>query len=126
MNRSRNAVNGDSFGSYFHYFNLSSVISATANSLFMEGKRYSIYHQKIFKLMEFYKETLPANEQFLNNQIQQKRQLLEESEKAGNHDSWSRVIKPQCVRDVEYWENVFQSHLTTLNEVIATVDQKLN
>jgi hypothetical protein len=122
----RNAINADNLPQYFGYFNLSSAIFATAGSLFIAGKLYNaLSYEHIAKLQEVYKDLSIFGEQYLNNQIQQKKQLLAHLLNNGLEAEWQRTLKPQCAQDVEFWEKKFESHKNALLEVREAIENHI-
>lgn len=120
MTRWRNAVNGDSLAQYHGYFKFSSVISVTTNSLFNAGKLYSALNKDhIAKLQEVFNDFSTFGEQYMNNQITQKKQSLAEQA-----DRWV-VLKPECIRDIDFWERKLKSHRAALVEVDKAVAEKV-
>jgi len=114
----RNAINADNFLQYFGYFNLSSAISATTSSLFIAGKLYNeLTYDHIVKLQEVFKDLSIFGEQYINNQIQQKKQLLAQLLNAGHDAEWQRTLKPQCAQEVEFWETKLKAHRAALSAV---------
>ncbi|MBU4495528.1 MAG: hypothetical protein KJ874_09535 [Acidobacteria bacterium] len=122
----RNAINADNLLQYFGHFNLSSAISATTNSLFIAGKLYNaLTNDHIAKLQEVFKDLSVFGEQYLNNQIQQKKQLLSQMNNAGHETEWQRTLKPQCAQDVDFWETKLKSHQDSLLVVKEAIDKKI-
>lgn len=122
----RNAVNGDNFAMYYGYFNLSSAIIATTNTLFMAGRLYdALPNEHITKLQEVFKDLSIIGEQYLNNQIAQKKQLLAQLNTSGNQVEWHRSLKQQCILEIDFWEAKFKAHRDALAIVSKTVKEKI-
>ena len=103
----RNAVNGDNLTEYFGYFDLSRVISVTANSMFLDGSLYNLLdHEDIGKLQVFFSEFSLNGENYMNNQLIQHR---------NNFD------KKKAVNDVNFWEEKFKSSKKTIEEVLKKI-----
>lgn len=113
INKYRNAVNGDSLGNYFGYFNLSRFVTVTANDMFSKGLLYKyLDYNDIGKLQVIYSEFTLHGENFLNNQIIQNRnQALKEPM------SWP-TLKSKVVLEVNFWDNKFQEHKKTLEDIL--------
>jgi len=113
INKYRNAVNGDSLGNYFGYFNLSRFVTVTANDMFSKGLLYKyLDYNDIGKLQVIYSEFTLQGENFLNNQIVQNRnQVLQQP------TSWPN-LKNKVVFEVNFWDNKFQEHKKTLEDIL--------
>lgn len=122
----RNAVNGDNFEMYYGYFNLSSAIVGTTNTMFMSGRLYdALSYEHITKLQEVFKDLSIFGEQYLNNQIAQKKQLLSQLVQSGNIDDWRRSLKQQCILEVDFWETKFKAHRDALITITKAVQNKI-
>ncbi|MFH0953972.1 MAG: hypothetical protein V1873_06550 [Verrucomicrobiota bacterium] len=122
----RNAVNGDNFAMYFGYFNLSSAIIATTNTMFMSGRLYdALTYEHIAKLQEVFKDLSIFGEQYLNNQIVQKKQLLAQLAQSGNEQEWHRSLKQQCILEIDFWETKLKAHKDALASVNKAVQDKI-
>lgn len=120
--RWRNAVNGDSLHAYFGYFDLSRLLSVTANAMFQSGLLYKkLSHDQIGKLQVIFSEFSLNGEQYINNQITQTRQAFEKCRADGSMDSWSSRLKPEAVSTINFWEKKFQDHRLTFNEIARTL-----
>jgi len=123
----RNAINADNLLQYFGYFNLSSAISVTTNSLFIAGKLYNaLSYDHIARLQEVFKDLSSFGEQYLNNQILQKKQLLTQLMNAGHHAEWQRTLKPQCAQEVEFWETKLKLHRDALSAVKDSIEEHID
>jgi hypothetical protein len=122
LERYRNSVNGDSLQTYFGYFNLSTFVGVTAIQLSGSGAIYKhLSHELIGQLQEVYNELSLTGENYLNNQIQQRQQTLAALNEDGQQKMWQSWLKPQVVRDIDFWEEKFKSHLKTVKAVIDVV-----
>ncbi len=120
--RYRNAVNGDSLLDYFGYFKLSSFIGVTVFQLHTAGVIYKyLSHEHIGQLQEVYNNLSLHGENYLNNQIEQRKQALAALKESGQHALWQQYLKPQVVRDIDFWEEKFRSHLNTINNVLPVL-----
>jgi hypothetical protein len=118
----RNAVNGDSLHAYFGYFDLSRIVSVTANAMFQSGLLYKkLGHDQIGKLQVIFSEFSANGEQYLSNQLTQARQLLERCRSDGQMADWSSQFKPQAVAQIDFWERKFQDHKRSLEEIARTL-----
>ncbi len=123
----RNAINADSLSQYYGYFDLSSAIVATTNSLFIAGKLYNtLTYDHIVKLQGVFKDLSVSGEQYLNNQIKQKKQLLVQLQNEGHEDEWQRTLKPECAQEVEFWETKLKSHQASLLAVKEEVEKVIH
>ena len=113
INKYRNAVNGDSLGNYFGYFNLSRFVTNTANDMFFKGLLYKyLDYNDIGKLQVIYSEFTLQGENFLNNQIKQNQnQALQQPM------SWP-TLKSKVVFEVNFWDSKFQEHKKTLEDIL--------
>jgi hypothetical protein len=113
INKYRNAVNGDSLGSYFGYFDLSRFVTVTANDMFLKGLLYKyLDYNDIGKLQVIYSEFTFPWENILNNQIIQNRnQALQQP------TSWP-TYKSKVVFEVNFWDTKFHEHKKTLEDIL--------
>jgi hypothetical protein len=119
LGKYRNSVNGDSLHTYFGYFKLSSTIGVTASQLHTAGVLYKyLSHKHIGQMQEVFNELSLSGENYLNNQIQQIKQALAAMQEAGQANLWHQKLKPQVVRDIDFWEQKFKVHLNSLRSVI--------
>lgn len=122
LGRWRNAVNGDSPHTYFGYFDLSRLLSVTANAMYQSGLLYSkLSHDHIGKLQIILSEFSLHGEQYLNNQMVQSRQAFEKCRTEGRLNEWSARLKPDAVSVVNFWERKFQEHRRSLEEIMQTL-----
>ncbi|MBI4483150.1 MAG: hypothetical protein HY652_09690 [Acidobacteria bacterium] len=103
IQRYRNAVNGDSLHTYFGYFDLSRIVSVTANAMFQSGLLHKkLSHDQIGKLQVIFSEFSVFGEQYFSNQLSQTRKTLEQCRAAGQMDLWHSEFKPQAVANVDF------------------------
>ena len=122
LGKYRNAVNGDSLHTYFGYFKLSSTIGVTAFQLHTAGVLYKyLSHEHIGHMQEVFNDLSLPGENYLNNQIQQRKQALADMQRAGQANHWQQYLKPQIVRDIDFWEQKFKLHLNALRSVIEAL-----
>lgn len=122
IKRYRDAVNGDSLHTYFGYFDLSRIVSVTANAMFQSGLLYKkLSHDQIGKLQVIFSEFSVHGEQYLGNQLTQTRQLLEQCRSSGDMATWSSHFKPDAVANVNFWERKFQEHKRSLEEIARSL-----
>jgi hypothetical protein len=113
LNKYRNAVNGDTFDSYFGYFNLSRFVTVTANEMFQTGLLYKyLDHDAIEKLQIISTEFSVAWEELLNKEIAQNRdKAIQEP------TSWT-TMKKQITSKVNFWDNKFKEHKKALEDIL--------
>ena len=105
VTRYRNAVNSNTMGSYFGYFDLSRFISITANAVFASGLLYRhLADDDIGKLQVITGELSPNWESFINNQIVQNR---------------ANFVQAAAAQNVDFWERKFQDHRATLEAILS-------
>jgi len=122
LTKYRNSVNGDSLITYFGYFKFSTFIGVTAFQLHGSGAIYKHFsHELIGKLQEVYNDLSISSENYMNNQIEQRKQALASLKNQGKEDMWQSSLKPQVVRDIDFWEEKLKSHLHTVREVINVI-----
>ena len=122
LGRWRNAVNGDSLHTFFGYFDLSRILTVTANAMFQSGLLYKkLSHDHIGKLQVIFSDFSIHGEQYLNNQIMQNRQALVQCRTKGSLEAWSTNIKPAAVSNVDFWEKKLQDHRCVLEEIAQTL-----
>ena len=115
----RNAVNGDSIQNYFGYFKLSSFIGVTAYQIHQSGLLYKhLSHEHIRQMQEVFNDFSFNGENFLNNQIEQRKQSYAYIQSLGNLQSWQSDLKPLVVRDIDFWEQKFKGHKNTVKSII--------
>ena len=118
----RNAVNGDSLPTYFGYFKFSTFIGVMAFQLHGSGAIYKhLSHDLIGKLQEVYNDLSTNGENYINNQIEQRKQTLASFKERGQEDMWQSSLKSQVVNDINFWEEKLKSHLLTVREVIKVI-----
>lgn len=122
LTKYRNAVNGDSLLTYFGYFKLSTFIGVTAFQLHGSGAIYKyLSHELIGQLQEVYNELSINGENYINNQIEQRKQTLAALNERGQEGLWQTWLKPQVVNDINFWEERFKSHLKSVRSVIEVI-----
>ena len=120
INRYRNAVNGDALDTYSGYFDLSRMISVTANSMLQTGVLYKkLTHDQIRQLQMFFSEMFV--EQYMNNQLTQSRQAFEQCRSENRMETWTTSLKPEAVSHVDFWERKFQDHRKALGQIIKSL-----
>jgi hypothetical protein len=118
----RNAVNGDCLHTYFGYFDLSRIVSVTANAMFQSGLLYKkLGKGQIGQLQVIFSEFSLHGEQYINNQITQAKQVLEQCRTASGIASWTSGFKPEAVRNVDFWEKKFQEHRKSLLQIVGAL-----
>lgn len=104
VTRYRNAVNGETIRAYFGYFDLSRIVYATTNEMFLSGLLYKyLDHDDIGKLIAMFQLYTLYGENYLNNQIAQNKENFR---------------KDKAVQDVDFWEKEFKDHKKTLEEIL--------
>ncbi|HHH50365.1 MAG TPA: hypothetical protein ENK52_05240 [Saprospiraceae bacterium] len=120
----RNAVNGDSFITYFGYFKLSSFIGVTIFQLHNSGTLYQyLSHEIIGQLQEVFNDFSLTGENYLNNQIRQRKDTLVNLNESGNPELWQKQLKPEIVRDIDFWEQKFKTHENTIKKTIQALNK---
>lgn len=101
----RNAVNAESMNTYFTYFDLSRIISATAYNMLYSGLLYKyLSYEAIAQLQAILSGLSVQNENFMNQQILQNKLNFQ---------------KQKAAADVDYWEHTFKDYKKTLEEIKA-------
>jgi hypothetical protein len=101
----RNAVNADSLSTYFAYFDLSRIISATTYNMLYSGLLYKyLSYEDIAQLQAILSGLSVQNENFMNNQILQNKLNFQ---------------KQKAAADVDLWERMFKDYKRTLEEIKA-------
>jgi hypothetical protein len=119
----RNHVNGDSLLTYSGYFNFSTFIGVTAFKLHGSGTIYKYFsHEHIGKLQEVYNGLSIDTENFINNQITQRKQKLAHLDNNQSNEQWQSSFKPEIVSEINFWEKKLKSHLLTVREVISIIN----
>lgn len=122
LEKYRNALNGDSIHDYFGYFNLSSAVVVVAFQLHQSGLIYRhLSHEHIGQLQEVFNDLSINGENFLNNQIFQRKQEFNTLRDQGSLPLWQQNMKPQIVRDIDFWEQKFKSHLNSLRSIVEAL-----
>lgn len=107
LNKYRNKANGDSLYNYFGYFNLSKVISTTANQMFTSGLIYKyLNHEDIAILQNFFSDFSYGIEEYMNNQIKYN---------TANHSKPG--VKQLTISDIDFWEKKFKDNKKVLQQV---------
>jgi hypothetical protein len=120
----RNAVNGDSFHMYFGYFKLSAGVSVTTTKLFTDGVLYKyLSHDHIGMLQEVFNDLTVIGENYMNNQITQRREALMRLEAQGQRDLWTRELKPQVVNEINFWDRKFKGHVESLKNILKALPE---
>lgn len=119
LNKYRNSVNGDSLHTYFGYYKLSSAIGVATNQLHTSGVLYKyLSHEHIGQIQEVFNDLSLPGENYMNNQISQRKQTLTSLEESGQGELWHKFLKQQVIRDIDFWEQKFKSHLNSLRTII--------
>lgn len=118
----RNALNTESLNDYFGYFKLSSAVGVIAFQLHQSGLIYEyLSHEQIGQLQEVFNDLSHNGETFLNNQIFQRKQELGIARDLGHFTLWQQDVKPKIGREIDYWEEKFKTHITTLRAISAAL-----
>ncbi|MBA3017464.1 MAG: hypothetical protein KJ550_09615 [Proteobacteria bacterium] len=124
LTKYRNTVNGDSLITYFGYFKLSSFIGVTVFQLHNSGTLYKyLTHELIGQLQEVFNDFSLNGENFLNNQIRQRKDTLVNLNESGNEELWQKQLKPEVVRDIDFWEQKFKTHENTIKNTIQALNK---
>ena len=108
----RDAANSGDLAGYNGYFNLSRVISATANKMFLDGSLYKYLNQEdAGKLQSFYGEFNLNGENYINNQISQNK---------------INFVKQKTIENIDFWEKKFQDYKKMLEEILKKFNQHYN
>ena len=122
LKRYRNALNGDSLHTYIGYFDLSKVVSATANAMFQSGMLYKkLSLGQIGKLQVLFANFSFAGEQVMNNQLTEAKQAFEECRSSNNMERWTTQLKPEAVGHLDFWEETFKEHRNTLDQIVRSL-----
>ena len=125
LTKYRNAVNGDSLLYYFGYFKLSSVIGITMYQLHTSGRLYKLLtHEQIEKIQEAFSTLAISGENYLNNQIEQRKQALKAFQESGQQQLWNTHLKPIVVKDIDFWEGKFKEYLSSFQEIVIKLKKK--
>ena len=117
----RNAVNGDTLKTYFGYFDLSRIISVSANNMLLTGLLYShLDEDSIANLQVIFSEFSQSGEQIINNQVTQNKQNFIVGSAA---NQWVTQFKPIAVSNIDFWEKKFRDHKATLQRIVASLNQ---
>lgn len=118
----RNKVNGDSLLNYFGYFRLSSIVGVTASQLHASGTIYKyLPHEQIGLLQELFNELSINGENYINNQIAQRKEALNALKENGAMQQWQQYLKPEIDKDIDFWEGKFKTHLASLKTIRETL-----
>jgi hypothetical protein len=122
LGRYRNAVNGDSLLRYYGYYKISSGVGVTAHQLHESGLLYKyLSHEHIGQLQEVFTDLSLPGENYMNNQIQQRKQSLQALEQLGQQGQWMLSLKPQVVNDIDFWEGKLRGHENALRSIIGAL-----
>ncbi|MCH8343907.1 MAG: hypothetical protein IH983_07960 [Planctomycetes bacterium] len=122
LTRYRNAINGDALHTFFGYFDLSKVIYPTANAMFLSGTLYKkLSLDQIGKLQVLFATFSLGGEQFMNNQMTKTKQAFEQCRSSNDMEPWTTELKPEAVANVDFWEETFQEHRTTLDQIVQSL-----
>lgn len=114
----RNAINGDTIGTYYGYFNLSRAVFTTAGDMFNSGELYRLLsYQEIGKLQAIVPALSYGAESFINAQIDRRRSEYTTASDSGNPKAMVEV-KRAAVADVDNWQGGFEDHQKTLKSII--------
>lgn len=115
LTRLRHAVNGDALDSYFGYFDLSRIISVTANSMLQTGLLYKhLTHDQIGSLQEMFSEFSWFGEKYVNDQVQGYKQTFLQGKFQPVANSWIIGEKAKAVQQINFWEQKWKDHRTSL------------
>lgn len=121
----RNAVNGDSLHTWFGYFDLSKASYPTANDMFRTGLLYkALSHEHIEALQSTVAELSPAGEQYMNEQLANRRSEFEDAQRRHDTHYWLNVAKPEAVRTADSWEEKMNDHRSMLDQIIRAIDER--
>ena len=88
----RNALNGDSLHMYFGYFDISRILSVTANDMYQSGLLYKkLSQEQIGQLQAFLSEFTAWAEQSMNNQFNSIKQTFEGSRAENQLAEWATL-----------------------------------
>ena len=114
----RNAVTYDELEQYYGYFDLTNVISVTANQLFVTGNLYKyLDHGDIGELQVIFAEFSPNGADQISKQIAQNKANYVAAltpERAALKEDYKTV----ALGDVDYWERKFKKHRKTLSDIL--------
>ena len=122
LTRYRNAINGDALHTFFGYFDLSKVVYATANAMFLSGTLYKkLSLAQIGELQVLFATFSLAGEQVMNNQMTKAKQAFEQCRSSNDMERWTTELKPEAVGDLDHWEVTFKEHRTTLDQIVQSL-----
>lgn len=125
ITRYRNALNSDTLHLYFGYYDLSKFVSVTANELFANGTLYKyLIHGDIGKIQVIYWEFSLNGENFINNQVNQNKEIFGHIKADATKDLYE--FKTKVVQDINFWEEKFKLHKKTIEEILSKLGARKN
>lgn len=121
VDKLRNAINGDTIGSYYGYFHLSSAVFTTAGDMFSSGELYRLLsYKQIGELQAIGRFMSYDGERVINAQINQRKS--EYVAASGSNKTQAPVeVKRAAVADVDYWQESFEGHRRSLESIIKVL-----
>jgi hypothetical protein len=109
---------------YFGYFDLSRIVFVTTNAMFQSGLLYkTLSHRQIEQLQVISSEFSFYGEKYLSNQLTEARRGLEQYRSSGQMGVWASGLKPDAVRNVNFWEQKFEEHQHSLEAIVTLPPQ---
>lgn len=115
LQKYRFSVSGDALKTYFGYFQLSSMVYSTANSMYLDGSLYKLIDapNELVELQKAFRSYTADSEVDFNKNIREYKEICET-------DEWAKK-KPDIVSDLAFWEARFKEDIVILDKLLKKI-----